>query len=83
VSGASERFAGPIANDVTVGFTKNPLQLTANPKLRSAANAPISFNFFAGMFLGLLGPLVQGLGGDPVLEIVAEKEFHSNYTSVP
>lgn len=70
VLGASERFAGPIANDVTVGFTKNPLQLTAKARLRSTANAPSSFNFVAGIFFGTPWAAGSGAGGcDPVAKL--------------
>jgi hypothetical protein len=42
---------GPTESELNVGFTKNPLQLTANAKVASAANAPIkrSFEFFESM----------------------------------
>lgn len=34
-------LAGPTARELNVGFTKNPLQLTANASMASAPNAPI------------------------------------------
>ena len=34
-------LAGPTASELNVGFTKNPLQLTANASMASAPNAPI------------------------------------------
>ena len=39
--------AGPMAKDEIVGLTKNPLQLAARAKVRSAANAPITLIFCA------------------------------------
>ena len=44
--------AGPTANDESVGLTKNPLQLTARAKVRSAAHAPITLIFFARICSG-------------------------------
>lgn len=35
---------GPTARDVNVGFTKNPLQLTAKANAASAAHAPIKLS---------------------------------------
>jgi hypothetical protein len=37
VAGARDRFAGPIAKEVTVGLTKKPRQLTARARVASAA----------------------------------------------
>ena len=37
--------AGPTAIEVSVGFTKNPLQLAAKANAPSAANAPIRWSF--------------------------------------
>jgi hypothetical protein len=54
---------GPTVMLLTVGFTKNPLQLTAKAKLRSTANEPISFNFFADMFSGTPWAAGSGAGG--------------------
>jgi len=34
-------LAGPTASELNVGFTKNPLQLTANASIASILNAPI------------------------------------------
>jgi len=44
-------LAGPTESELNVGFTKNPLQLTANARVASTANAPIkrSFEFFDDM----------------------------------
>ena len=38
-------LAGPTASELKVGFTKKPLQLTANTNKPSAPNAPIKRRF--------------------------------------
>jgi hypothetical protein len=55
-------LTGPTEIEVIVGFTKNPRQLAAKAKVASTAQAPISLDFLANMVLGLLRPLVLGLG---------------------
>ena len=69
--------AGPTANDEIVGFTKNPLQPTANAKARSTTNTPISRSFFASMlFWDSFRPMGSGAGGSFLLiKIVTEKNF--------
>src|SRR4029077_11712631 len=54
---------GPTVMLLTVGFTKNPLQLTAKARPRITANEPISFNFFADMFSGTPWAAGSGAGG--------------------
>lgn len=45
VVGCMERFCGPTASEVTVGFTKNPRQLMPKAKVASARNAPVRRSF--------------------------------------
>src|ERR1700747_3257082 len=54
---------GPTVILLTVGLTKNPRQLAAKARLRSTANEPIRFNFFAGMFCGTPWAAGSGAGG--------------------
>ena len=52
VLGVKVRFAGPMATEVSVGLTKNPLQLAAKANVASAAKAQIkrSFDLYKDIF---------------------------------
>jgi hypothetical protein len=58
------KFCGPTDTAVRVGFTKNPVQLAAKAKVRSAAHAPITLIFVARiLFWDSFRPLGSGAGG--------------------
>ena len=51
--------AGPTANDESVGFTKNPVQLAARARVASTENAPIKRKFVFFNDIPVLTPLAS------------------------